>query len=101
MAAHASPFCRVAGGVGSSIGEKRSAGKDGRRRPIAGDARRDMLAILAVAGSGADARPSNPSAMKAAVNAKDSARLGQTRRKVPTIFSAGTRQRIGRFNRQS
>ena len=32
------PFCRVAGGVGSSIGENRPAGKDGRRRaaPIAG-----------------------------------------------------------------
>jgi hypothetical protein len=30
---------------------------------------RDMLAMLAVAGSGADARPSNPSAIKAAVNA--------------------------------
>ena len=34
------------------------------------DARsRDMLAMLAVAGSGADARPANPSAIKAAVNA--------------------------------
>jgi hypothetical protein len=30
---------------------------------------RDMLAMLAVAGSGADARPANPSAIKAAVNA--------------------------------
>jgi hypothetical protein len=34
------------------------------------DARsRDMLAMLAAAGSGPDARPSNPSTIKAAVNA--------------------------------